>query len=136
VALAVLDEQVAAFYDTKEKRLHIPSAPPPAANSMAAAQTDMVLAHEIEHGLQDQHYPFPDLDKQPDDDRGLALKALYEGDATFVMLAVPEARFHWPFHTHTRSPSRASSTPAPTWSMTPAPSLCGMTRGPISTRLR
>jgi len=93
VALAVLDEQVAAFYDTKEKRLHIPSAPPPAANSMAAAQTDMVLAHEIEHGLQDQHYPFPDLDKQPDDDRGLALKALYEGDATFVMLAVPEARF-------------------------------------------
>ncbi len=43
--------------------------------------------------------------------------------------AVPKARFHCPFHTQTRSPMRVLATPSPTWSITPAPSLCGMTRG-------
>ena len=43
--------------------------------------------------------------------------------------AVPAARRHWPFHTQTRSPMREGGTPSPTSSMTPAPSLCGMTRG-------
>ena len=40
--------------------------------------------------------------------------------------AVPWARPQAPFHTHTRWPMRAASTPAPTASMVPAPSLCGM----------
>ena len=45
--------------------------------------------------------------------------------------AVPNGRCHWPFQIQTRSPTRAPGTPAPTASMTPAPSLCGMT-GPGS----
>ena len=43
--------------------------------------------------------------------------------------AVPKGRFHWPFQIQTRSPARDAGTPLPTASMTPAPSLCGMTRG-------
>jgi hypothetical protein len=43
--------------------------------------------------------------------------------------AVPKARRHWPFQTQTRSPMREAGTPSPTMSISPAPSLCGMTRG-------
>ena len=43
--------------------------------------------------------------------------------------AVPKARFHCPFQTQTRSPRRDLAMPSPTWSMTPAPSLCGIRRG-------
>src|SRR5690242_3046530 len=43
--------------------------------------------------------------------------------------AVPNGRFHWPFQTHTRSPMRDRDTPAPTSSITPAPSLWGTTCG-------
>ncbi len=43
--------------------------------------------------------------------------------------AVPKARLHCPFQIQTRSPKRAGSTPGPTQSITPAPSLCGITRG-------
>ena len=43
--------------------------------------------------------------------------------------AVPNGRFHCPFQVHTRSPMRDFATPSPTASITPAPSLCGMTRG-------
>ena len=43
--------------------------------------------------------------------------------------AVPNARFHWPFQSQTRSPIRLAGTPEPTASMSPAPSLCGITSG-------
>jgi hypothetical protein len=43
--------------------------------------------------------------------------------------AVPEARPQAAFHTHTRSPTRRESTPAPTASIKPEPSLCGTMRG-------
>ncbi len=49
--------------------------------------------------------------------------------STMHSAAVPKARRHWPFHTQTRSPMREALTPSPTASITPAPSLCGMTRG-------
>src|SRR5262249_24095417 len=42
---------------------------------------------------------------------------------------VPSGRFHWPFQTQTRWPTRPPGTPDPTSSMTPAPSLWGMIRG-------
>src|SRR5205085_9355267 len=51
-----------------------------------------------------------------------------EGSTTYSA-AVPSARPHAAFQTHTRSPTREAGTPAPTASMTPAPSLCGTTRG-------
>lgn len=48
--------------------------------------------------------------------------------------AVPEARLHCPFQSQTRWPSRLAGTPSPTASITPAPSLCGMTHGVVSGR--
>ena len=46
-----------------------------------------------------------------------------------LLAAVPNGRRHWPFQTQTRSPTREAGTPSPTRSISPAPSLCGMTRG-------
>src|SRR5476651_136498 len=57
-----------------------------------------------------------------------SLTACAAGSAMYSA-AVPEARFHCPFHTQTRSPIRDLAMPSPTWSITPAPSLCGITRG-------
>ncbi len=94
VALKVLDEQVAAFYDPKAKLLHVPLDSPLGNGPHASEEQETVLIHEAEHGLQDQHFPFPDLEKVEDDDLLLASKALYEGDATFAMIAVPAARAH------------------------------------------
>src|SRR5262245_45561987 len=41
---------------------------------------------------------------------------------------VPSGRFHCPFQTHTRWPTRCSGTPGPVFSITPAPSLWGIIR--------
>src|SRR5262247_3824070 len=49
--------------------------------------------------------------------------------STINSAAVPNARFHCPFQIQTFSPIRDLDTPSPTSSITPAPSLCGMTRG-------
>ena len=49
--------------------------------------------------------------------------------STMYSAAVPNGRFHCPFQVHTRSPMRDSATPSPTASISPAPSLCGITRG-------
>ncbi len=46
--------------------------------------------------------------------------------------AVPKGRFHCAFQVHTRSPTRDAGTPSPTASITPAPSLCGITSGQAS----
>jgi hypothetical protein len=46
-------------------------------------------------------------------------------DLGLPLLAVRD----WAPHTHTRRPTRSGSTPSPTASTTPAPSLCGITRG-------
>ncbi len=94
IAMKVLGEQVAAFYDPKTKRLHVPIDAPAGAGDKAALEQETVLVHEAEHGLQDQHFPFPDLEKMEDNDLALAYKALYEGDATLAMIAVPAARAH------------------------------------------
>src|SRR5918912_896036 len=53
---------------------------------------------------------------------------------TIYSAAVPKGCFHWPFQIPTRSPRRLSGTPGPTASISPAPSLCGITRGPAMGR--
>ncbi len=50
--------------------------------------------------------------------------------------AVPCGRPQAAFQTHTGSPMRDAGTPSPTWSIAPAPSLCGTTRGNGITGLR
>ena len=55
-----------------------------------------VVAHEIEHALQDQAFHFVDLLKIADDETRLALKALYEGEATVVETAWEARQQHLP----------------------------------------
>jgi hypothetical protein len=87
IVLAVLDEQVAGFYDPFGKQLIVRKNPPASAAAAGPDGLRLVLAHEIEHALQDQNFGFPDLATLPDDDTRLARLALYEGDAMAVMTA-------------------------------------------------
>ena len=91
ILLDVLDEQVAGFYDPKTKVLTVRR------TQQASVNLRDVLAHEIEHALQDQHFGIPDLKALPDDDARLARVALYEGDAMAVMAGVAARRAHRPF---------------------------------------
>ena len=94
--LDVLDEQVAGFYDPFTKQLVVRRDPPASAGAMGPDGLRVVLAHEIEHALQDQNFGIPDMSTLPDDDVRLARSALYEGDAMAVMTAFGALRAHKP----------------------------------------
>lgn len=82
--------QVAAFYDPKTKKLVLPE--DWAGGILLGAvqflarrdiMGEMVLAHELTHALQDQHFSLEDrLRPSDNDDRTLAFHAVAEGDAT------------------------------------------------------
>ena len=76
--LDLLQEQVLAFYD--QHCLYMLKGARP-------EQNDAVLAHELVHALQDQHFNLGalGLEDKGNDDRVLAANALVEGDATLVM---------------------------------------------------
>jgi hypothetical protein len=96
ILLDVLDEQVAGFYDPFTKQLIVRKDPPASAGGMGPDGLRVILAHEIEHALQDQNFGIPDLAALPDDDVRLARSALYEGDAMAVMTAFAARRAHKP----------------------------------------
>jgi hypothetical protein len=96
--LRLMQSQLAGFYDTQGKQMVLVegAVPQGVLGSIASflAQRDfvgeMVLAHELTHALQDQHF---DLDKtfdadKGDSDRTLALKAVEEGDAMLAGFGV------------------------------------------------
>src|SRR5207302_1708030 len=70
--LDVLDEQVAGFYDPFTKQLVVRKDPPASAGAMGPDGLRVILAHEIEHALQDQNFGIPDMSSLPDDDVRLA----------------------------------------------------------------
>jgi hypothetical protein len=79
--------QVAAYYDPRTGRFH---------TVVAAADgddRDAVVAHELTHALQHQHFDLIGYDGGPDnaqhlsDDQRAARRYVVEGEATFVMLA-------------------------------------------------
>jgi hypothetical protein len=92
IVLSVLDEQVAGFYDPQTKALTVRSHVPGSAASLGPDGIRFVLAHEIEHALQDQHFGIPDLNGEADDDLRLARLSLFEGDAQATMIAVAAQR--------------------------------------------
>jgi hypothetical protein len=96
IMLSVLDEQVAGFYDPFTKQLIVRKAPPASAGIQGMDGLRIVLAHEIEHALQDQNFGIPDMKKLPDDDVRLARTALLEGDAMAVMSGYAARRVHKP----------------------------------------
>jgi len=92
VILSVLDEQVAGFYDRQTKALTVRAHVPASAAALGSEGIRFVLAHEIEHALQDQHFGIPDLASETDDDARLARLSLFEGDAQATMIAVAAHR--------------------------------------------
>ena len=83
--------QVAAYYDPRTGRFHTVAA---ASNS---DERDGVVAHELTHALQHQHFDLIAYDGGSDnqqrlsDDERAARRYVVEGEATFVMLAYQSA---------------------------------------------
>ncbi len=80
--LDLLGEQVGAFYDQHSAELFTFSG-----QSLDNAQNRIILAHELTHALEDQHFHLVKLplETKGNDDRAIAASALVEGDATLVM---------------------------------------------------
>lgn len=79
--IKLLTEQIAGFYDPKKKEFNLADW-----NPLELQKT--VMAHELTHALQDQHFDLTRFDKWPkgDSDRESAIHALIEGDATALMI--------------------------------------------------
>jgi hypothetical protein len=76
-------DAIAGFYNPERKELFM------IADEEDRADGDnMVIAHELTHALQDQHYDLTKMKDQFDgeDDMELAFEALVEGDATVAMM--------------------------------------------------
>lgn len=78
--IKLLTEQVAGYYDPKKQQFYL-------ADWIELDGQKPVMAHELTHALQDQHFNLKRFDKWPkgDSDAELAAHALIEGDATLAM---------------------------------------------------
>jgi hypothetical protein len=77
----VAGEQVAGYYDTRRKRLAIVAG----AGAADDVTSEITLAHELDHALDDQRIGVRDLGSTGADDYASAYTALVEGVATSVM---------------------------------------------------
>ncbi|HEX8458609.1 MAG TPA: hypothetical protein VF656_15020 [Pyrinomonadaceae bacterium] len=78
--IELLTEQVAGYYDPKTQQFYL-------ADWIDLDAQQPVIAHELTHALQDQHFNLRRFEDWPkgDSDAELAAHALVEGDATLVM---------------------------------------------------
>src|SRR5881398_439875 len=78
--IRLLTEQVAGYYDPKTQQFHL-------ADWIDLDGQKPIMAHELTHALQDQHFNLRRFDHWPkgDSDAELAAHALIEGDASLVM---------------------------------------------------
>lgn len=85
----LLTEQIAGYYDPETKKLTISKTA-----GDDAAWAEMVLAHEIDHGLQDQSFDLKKFEDLPssESDAAVARRALVEGDGIALMVEVMLAR--------------------------------------------
>jgi hypothetical protein len=80
LVIRLLAEQVAGYYDPKAQRFHL-------ADWIDIDGQKPIMAHELVHALQDQHFDLRRFQRWPkgDSDAELAAHALIEGDATLAM---------------------------------------------------
>ena len=78
--IKLLTEQVAGYYDPKAQQFYL-------ADWIEIDGQKPVMAHELTHALQDQHFNLKRFENWPkgDSDAELAAHALIEGDATLAM---------------------------------------------------
>jgi hypothetical protein len=79
--IKLLTEQVAGYYDPKVQEFYL-------ADWIDLDGQKPVMAHELTHALQDQHFNLRRFEKWPkgDSDAEMAAHALIEGDATLAMI--------------------------------------------------
>src|SRR5437762_8690938 len=79
--IRLLTEQVAGYYDPKTQQFHL-------ADWIDLDGQKPIMAHELTHALQDQHFNLLRFEHWPkrDSDAELAAHALIEGDATLAMV--------------------------------------------------
>jgi hypothetical protein len=77
----LLTEQIAGLYDPKAHEFYV-------ADWIPAADQKMVMAHELTHALQDQHFQIEEWAKaaRPNDDAELARESVLEGSAMAAMV--------------------------------------------------
>ena len=77
----LLTEQIAGLYDPKAREFYI-------ADWIPLDDQRMVMAHELTHALQDQHFQIETWEKaaRPNDDAELAREAVLEGSAMAAMI--------------------------------------------------
>ena len=76
---SLFEEGVAGYYDSRDGRLRVVKG----AGTGTRVISEITLAHELDHALEDQQFAFED--PKTSDDRALAYTALIEGSATAVM---------------------------------------------------
>jgi hypothetical protein len=78
--IRLLTEQVAGYYDPKTQQFHL-------ADWIDVDGQKPIMAHELTHALQDQHFNLRRFEHWPkgDSDAELAVHALIEGDASLTM---------------------------------------------------
>lgn len=95
---SMLKLDLGGFYDLQRKELVIVETPAAVGKRITAQQmleTSNVVAHELTHALQDQHFAIGTrlkLANDGDDDRSLALRAVVEGDATLAAYGIAAGR--------------------------------------------
>lgn len=79
--IKLLTEQVAGYYDPKSQEFYL-------ADWINLDGQQPVMAHELTHALQDQHFNLRRFEDWPkhDSDAELAAHALVEGDASYLMM--------------------------------------------------
>ncbi|HEU0034748.1 MAG TPA: hypothetical protein VFQ53_29190 [Kofleriaceae bacterium] len=89
MVIDLLTEQIAGYYDPDTKKLTISKSA-----GDDAQWAELVLAHEIQHGLQDQTFDLKKFEDLPDTegDASAARRALVEGDGIALMIEVMLAR--------------------------------------------
>lgn len=82
--------QMIAFYDEFQQQVHV--------RQKAKKESDLpfVVAHELGHSLQFQHFRVPEVANVIDEDARLARLSLIEGDAMLVMAAFASDENHVP----------------------------------------
>ncbi|HEV8247796.1 MAG TPA: hypothetical protein VGP93_18610, partial [Polyangiaceae bacterium] len=80
----VYDEQLLGFFDEHTHAVHVRKA---LIDQKSELEVAAVLAHELTHSLQIQHFTVPDLAALTDEDSRLAQNAVLEGDAMLVMVS-------------------------------------------------
>lgn len=86
---AVYEDAVGGYFDVEEGRLVLVRRKVDGqAGRFGRMLEDMVIAHELVHGLQDQHFDLWSLSQREleNGDAAAAVQALVEGDASFAML--------------------------------------------------